>query len=36
MTVDTMLVDPPYYRAVRNFFSSMVAADQKPLVLVSK
>ena len=36
VTVDTMLIEPQYYRSVRNFFSSMVAADQKPLVLVSK
>ncbi len=36
MSVNTMLVEPQYYRALRNFYSAMVAADQKPLVLVSK
>jgi hypothetical protein len=36
MSIETMLVDPQYYRALRNFYSAMVAADQKPLVLVSK
>ena len=36
MSLDAMLIDTQYYRSVRNFFSSMVAADQKPLVLVSK
>ena len=36
MSVDTMLVDQQYYTPVRNFFSSMVAADQKPLLLTSQ
>ena len=36
MSVDTMLVEQQYYRSLRNFYSSMVTADQKPLVLVSK
>ena len=36
MTVSTMLVEVSYYRALRNFYSAVVAADQKPLVLVSK
>lgn len=36
MSVHTMFVEPQYYRPLRNFFASMVAADQKPLVLVSK
>ena len=33
MTVDMMLVDQKYYNALRNFYSAMVAADQKPVVL---
>jgi hypothetical protein len=36
LTVDAMLIDQQYYKPLRNFYSSMVAADQKPLVLVSK
>jgi Domain of Unknown Function with PDB structure (DUF3857)/Transglutaminase-like superfamily len=36
MTVDAMLIDQKYYGALRNFYSAMVAADQKPLVLVTK
>jgi hypothetical protein len=36
VSVATMLVDQPYYRALRNFYSAMVSADQKPLVLVAK
>lgn len=35
MTVDAMLIDTQYYGAVRSFYSNVVAADQKPLVLVS-
>jgi hypothetical protein len=36
MMVDVMLIETQYYRSVRNFYASMVAADQKPLVLVAK
>lgn len=35
-TVDVMLVEKQHYNSLRNFYSAMVAADQKPLVLVSK
>lgn len=33
MSVDTMLVDLKYYGALRNFYTAMVTADQKPVVL---
>jgi hypothetical protein len=36
MSVQTIFVEAQHYRPLRNFFSHMVAADQKPLVLVSK
>jgi hypothetical protein len=36
LTVDSMLIETQYYRSIRNFFSAVVAADQKPLVLVTK
>ena len=36
MSVDTMLIETQQYRPLRNFYSAMVAADQKPLVLVTK
>jgi len=36
MMVDAMLVEARYYSAVRNFYNAMVAADQKPLLLVPK
>lgn len=36
MSVDTMLVEPKYYNTLRSFYSQVVAADQKPLVLVEK
>jgi len=36
MSIHTIYVEAQYYRPLRTFFSSMVAADQKPLVLVSK
>ncbi len=36
MRVDTMFIELQHYRALRNFFAAMVAADQKPLVLVAK
>ena len=36
MTVDMMLVEQKYYNALRNFYSAMVAADQKPVVLAGE
>jgi transglutaminase-like putative cysteine protease len=36
MMIDAMLVEARYYSAVRNFYNAMVAADQKPLLLVPK
>lgn len=33
LSVDAMLIDTKYYGAVRNFYSSVTAADQKPLLL---
>jgi hypothetical protein len=35
MSVNTMLVEPKYYNAIRTFFSNVVATDQKPLILTS-
>lgn len=35
-SVHTIFIEPQHYRPLRNYFSNMVAADQKPLVLVSK
>jgi hypothetical protein len=31
-----MLVEQTHYRALRNFYSAMITADQKPLMLVAK
>lgn len=36
MSVHTIFVEAKYYRPLRTFYSALVAADQKPLVLVSK
>lgn len=36
VVVDAVYVDAEHYRGLRTFFSSKVAADQKPIVLVSK
>lgn len=36
MSVHTIFIEAQYYRPLRAFYSAMVAADQKPLVLVSK
>ncbi len=36
MSVHTIFIEAQYYRPLRTFYSAMVAADQKPLVLVSK
>lgn len=36
MSVHTIFVEAQYYRPLRAFYSAMVAADQKPLVLVPK
>jgi len=33
-SVDALLVQAEYYKALRNFYSVMITADQKPLVLV--
>lgn len=35
-SVSTMMVDVPYYPALRKFFSARTAADQQPLVLVAQ
>ena len=35
-TVDVMLVEKQHYNSLRNFYSSMISADQKPLVLVTR
>ncbi|HKR62219.1 MAG TPA: DUF3857 domain-containing protein [Thermoanaerobaculia bacterium] len=36
MSIDAMLVEAKYYAAVRNFYSAMIAADQKPLLLAPR
>ena len=36
MYVDVMLIEAKNYNALRNFYSSVATADQKPLVLVAK
>lgn len=36
MSVHTIFVEAQYYRPLRTFYSAMTAADQKPLVLVSR
>lgn len=36
MTVDAMMVEAKHYNPLRNFFNAVVAADQRPLLLVSK
>ncbi len=35
MTVDAMLIEAKHYDALRNFYNAVVAADQRPLLLVS-
>lgn len=36
MFVNAMLIDAKHYTPLRTFYSSVIAADQKPLVLVAK
>ena len=36
LSVDSLLIERKFYGAVRNFFSSVTAADQQPLVLTGK
>jgi hypothetical protein len=36
MSVDVLILEPKYYNALRNFFSAVTTADQKPLVLTQK
>ena len=36
MFVDTMMVDTKFYTPLRNFYSTMLTAEQKPLVLTEK
>jgi hypothetical protein len=36
LNVDALLIDQKYYNTVRNFFSAVTTADQKPLVLTQK
>jgi hypothetical protein len=33
--VNTMIVDVPYYAALRKFYSAMLTADQQPLVFTA-
>ena len=35
LTVDAMLVEAKHYNPLRNFYNAVVAADQRPLLLVS-
>ena len=34
MTADAMLIEAKHYNALRNFYNAVVAADQRPLLLV--
>ncbi len=34
MTVDALLIEAKHYNALRNFYNAVVAADQRPLLLV--
>jgi hypothetical protein len=35
MSIDAMLVEAKHYNALRNFYNAVVAADQRPLLLVT-
>ncbi|HJQ41075.1 MAG TPA: DUF3857 domain-containing protein [Thermoanaerobaculia bacterium] len=36
LNIDALLIEKKYYNSVRNFFSAVTTADQKPLVLTQK
>ncbi len=36
LVIDALLIEQKYYNSVRNFFSAVTTADQKPLVLTQK